>query len=659
MRTLSAELLAAQRSASGEPLVEVVVENSVGGLRRLEFVPLDATAQPIAKHDVAVAGDGSVTRVRVEAGAVKQQRVSNPAAGPWTAWSNLATGKGAQVACAAKGSRAAVVYVDAAGTGIKMKESTDNGATYGGEQAIVTAGAAVADLAVAYKTSGGDLAIAWVTATGVGIIKRASGVFGAAATMTPGVSSFNGVAMTYGFDWDLAITGVEAGTLKPSLWTLVYGDGNDAAANTWGTLTPQQQAEQDAQVTYRAPSIIYSDTYRIDVVEADAFAGGATRTYRTSLHAAMSFVAGAFTLRALVPVDYGGVEGLALAADASGGYVYESAADAIFRAAQSPVSATLTAKVTAIAVDEGGDRTAGYIDIDNSDGAYAGPPAPLAAGNLVAVSWGYRTVSGAPVSRMADLWIAAVEHRREGGVATVRLHVQGGWEALRRNRQRAQVVHTADSYLAILLRIFSRAGLQLTTGGASSRAATVTPAFTVHPRTSGFEAAQQALAALADRVRMRPLASAAMSEPLAGAASEYAYGGSGAGAHGLRAVRLRLPATPVSESQAFGTGAFGEAIDFAGAAVFTGGREQQRDASSTTGAAAAATAAAHLRQRALDADAGSMVVAPNCGQEVLDVVEFSDALIAAGAVTRRVTGIAWRYDRRRGVYEQTLSLGPV
>jgi hypothetical protein len=387
MRTLSSELLAAQRSASAEPLVEVVVENSVGGLRRLEFTQLDSTAQTIAKHDVAVAGDGSVTRARVEAGAVKQQRVTNPGAGPWTAWANLATGMGAQVACAAKGARVAIVYVDAAGTGIKMRESTDNGATYAAEQAIATAAATVADLAVAYKTSGGDLAIAWVTATGVGIIKRASGVFGAAATTTPGVSSFNGLAMTYGFDWDMAITGVEATMLKPSLWTLVYGDGNDAAANTWGTLTPQQQAEADASVTYRAPSIAYTDTYRINVVEADAFTGGATRVYRTSLHPAMSLVAGAFTLRAFTPVNYGGVEGLALAADAAGGgYVYESAPDAIYRAPQSQVSATLTANVIAAEIDERGDSTRGRIDIDNSSGAYAGPPAPIAAGNVIAVS---------------------------------------------------------------------------------------------------------------------------------------------------------------------------------------------------------------------------------------------------------------------------------
>ena len=104
-------------------------------------------------------------------------------------------------------------------------------------------------------------------------------------------------------------------------------------------------------------------------------------------------------------------------------------------------------------------------------------------------------------------------------------------------------------------------------------------------------------------------------------------------------------------------GAFGEAIDFANASLSIGTREQQRDITSASGATAAATATAHLRQRQLDAEAGSIVVPPNCGQEILDVIDFSDPLISPTAIKRRVASIRWRYDRRRGVYEQTIGLG--
>ena len=61
------------------------------------------------------------------------------------------------------------------------------------------------------------------------------------------------------------------------------------------------------------------------------------------------------------------------------------------------------------------EQTRGFIDIDNASGAYAGPPAPIAIGNLAGVSWGYRTASGLQASRMADLWIASYEYRRTGG----------------------------------------------------------------------------------------------------------------------------------------------------------------------------------------------------------------------------------------------------
>ena len=99
MRSIPADLLAAQKSATNEPFVDVIASNEIAGARRLDFISLNATANPIAKHDVAVAGDGSVTRVRIDAGAVKQDRATDPAAtGPWNTWTNLATGMGTNVA---------------------------------------------------------------------------------------------------------------------------------------------------------------------------------------------------------------------------------------------------------------------------------------------------------------------------------------------------------------------------------------------------------------------------------------------------------------------------------------------------------------------------------------------------------------------------------
>ncbi|MBI2724600.1 MAG: hypothetical protein HYX50_06005 [Chloroflexi bacterium] len=657
MRPLSAELLAAQRSASAEPRVDVSVENSVAGARRYDFAQLDATANTIARHGAAVAADGSLTRVRSDgAGAVLRQRVVNPAVGPWSTWLTQATGKGAQVAVAAKGARVVIAYTDAAGTGIKLVESTDSGATFGAEVAVTTAAAALTGLAVACKNSSGDVGIAWTTAATLSLIKRTSGAFGAASASGISVSSLNGLALVYAADWDIALTGVEATSLRRTLWTIIFGDGGDVAANTWGALMVQQQAESDSSVSYAAPSIVYTDSYRITFVELDAFTGGATRTWRASLHPSTTFASGANAFRTPAPVAYTGAEGLALTADAgAAGYVYECAPDAVYRASRAQALLTLTDSVVAVRLYEGATATSGEIDLDNSAGAFAGPLPPIAIGNLVALAWGYRASAGYQSSRMADLWVAGVEYVREGGLSLLRLHLEGGWEVLRRNHQRTQVVHTGTETAAqVLQRILARAGLLLS-GTMSARAGALTPKFTVHPATSAFTATQQLLALLADRLRMTANAGVEMLEPLGGDATAYAWGQT----HPVHQARLLIAPAAANQAQVFGAGAYGEAIDFPSAALALGAPEQQRDANAATAAAAAATAVATLRRRALEASAGRIAGPPNCGQQILDVIDFTDALVSPAAVRRRVAAIDWRYDRRRAVYEQTLTLGPV
>ena len=68
---------------------------------------------------------------------------------------------------------------------------------------------------------------------------------------------------------------------------------------------------------------------------------------------------------------------------------------------------------------------------------------------------------------------------------------------------------------------------------------------------------------------------------------------------------------------------------------------------------------AHVRKRALDERAGTLVCPPICGLELLDVLAFSDALVSASSQARRVAAITWRLDRARGIYEQRIELGVV
>jgi hypothetical protein len=101
----------------------------------------------------------------------------------------------------------------------------------------------------------------------------------------------------------------------------------------------------------------------------------------------------------------------------------------------------------------------------------------------------------------------------------------------------------------------------------------------------------------------------------------------------------------------------GQAHDHAAGQHGLGVIERLRDLTSDNASEAGATAAAHQRQRALDERAGELVCPPICGLELLDVLTFSDPLVAASAQTRRVSGITWRLDSARGVYEQRIALG--
>jgi len=655
MRSISATLLAAQKAASAEPYVRAIADNTICGIARLDPVVADNTPNTLAQHGAGVVGDAYIVRARVAAGTIYKNH--SPIGGTISAaWTSMATGKGTTCNVAAQplGTNVALLYTDAAGTGIKIRESTDYGATYAGEAAVVTAGAAVAQLAAAYKANG-DLAVAWVEAAQLRVIRRLAGVWGAVATSPTAVNSYTGLDIMHdGADWRLAVTGRENTTNRPTLWMLTFGDGFDYPAGTWSAYDIQQQAESDASVTYWSPSITHASTYRATFVEVDSFSGGATRTYRTSLVWPALFAAvGAYSWRTPAPVDYASAYGLSIAAGTD--WYVECGPDIVMRASRDVDALDLSARVLAADVHESDRDLAGYVDFDNTDAALAGPPAPLVVGNTIALGWGYKTTAGSERSDMAEAEIARLEYRRTGGVSVLRVHLGSGWSRLRRDRQRTSIYHAAATltYGQIIQRAMFRAGLTVAFNSASTRQGAIKPAFQIAPQTPGYDAVRQALSFLADRLILRAGNVAYLIEPLTSDTSDYTFGDQ----HGIYDSEIALESPPVSEAFAFGAATFGEAIDYAAAAQLLATRAQRRDLTSTTPAAAAATAAAHLRQLQLDQPGGRLVVPPCCGLEVLDVIDIADNYISPDPVLRRVRALRWRYDVMSGRYDQTIELG--
>ena len=64
-----------------------------------------------------------------------------------------------------------------------------------------------------------------------------------------------------------------------------------------------------------------------------------------------------------------------------------------------------------------------------------------------------------------------------------------------------------------------------------------------------------------------------------------------------------------------------------------------------------------LRQMSLRAERGNLVIPTNVGQELLDVVEVTDARCGIDQDKYRVTAIDTTLDRRSHRYDQRLTLG--
>jgi hypothetical protein len=100
-------------------------------------------------------------------------------------------------------------------------------------------------------------------------------------------------------------------------------------------------------------------------------------------------------------------------------------------------------------------------------------------------------------------------------------------------------------------------------------------------------------------------------------------------------------------------------FDWAGVAAANDRLEQALDTNLTTVAQAEARGDALLRRAALGATDGEITAPVNCGLELYDVVEVTDALAGLSAAKRRVLGLSLRYSAARRVYEQRVRFGGV
>jgi hypothetical protein len=652
MRSLPPDLLAAQRSDSAVPYLKVTVADGIGGIARPAFERLYSGSEPDGYHAATMPGDGSLLRARVAAGRLYYQRVTNP--GPtsdFASWTDLgAVADNADVALCSEGANVLLFYVGTNSRDVKLRESSDYGATLGSPVTIVTAPASVTWLAADVKADGDALLLYSVGAT-VYAVKRSGGSWGSPAAWTNDVAAISGLACHHADDYNVVVAGEDADG-NGFLWTAIYGDGFSEPAGVWSPLSEVMRASSGSSLAFRAPFLGWHDTFRMTFVEKCTGTQAYSRPCHSYSPATAAYVDNLW--REPVPFDLMCEYGLALAH--GGSALWLSVPSGVWTAALDDEPLDVTADVLEAVAEErplGGHLR---LTLRNDDGRYTDLPL-LKPGSEVRVSPGYVTASGPKASYGPAYWIDGVEMVSGDGRAAVVLHGGDGWSALggwRARRQYSWVVGERNVF-GILRFLFARAGLEFSSVSGSSESANLYPAFTVNPGESALTAVSRLLAFLPDVIYLRG-EFAFLKEPLATEVTAYAYGTE----HALLRGRYWAGAVEPNRAQVFGDGVFAERLDWPGVEAVYDRVVQVHDLNVTSVAQAEDRGDAVLRKAALAAANGEIAVPVNCGQELYDVIEVTDGGAGLSAARRRVLGLELRYSTGpRPLYEQRLRLGGV
>ncbi|MCH8995288.1 MAG: hypothetical protein IH959_10045 [Chloroflexi bacterium] len=649
MRFLTPTLLAAQKAASGVPYVEVKVSNSVADIARLRWTSQYTAALPDDEHDAA-ADTTYLHRARVNGGNAQYER------GAGSGWTTLSSASDCNVVAIAAVNNMRVIVVYNRGAALYYRESTDQGATFSAETQILATAATPAAVGVAYKNTAGDLAIVWEESNSLKRIRRAGGTFGSAATWTQSVNSINGVSVQHSGDYHIVLTGTDTSN-RPIVTSTVLGDGFSYAVDAWSILQHIAEAENGANVSFSSPSLAVLDTHRLAFVESYAGVTAYNRPQLTWIPPSQTFDANAW--REPVPFDLDSSKGLAITG--AGSTAYLSRPDSSWSAPLNEPATDLTSDVLAVALQLRRSSGRLRVTLRNDDGRYNDLPngsfSDITHSAELQISLGYKTTNGNETSSRLRFWIDRWEHTSAGGKATLVLHASDGWALTERWRARRQHSWASgtSSVFQILRFVFGRAAIELLNIGASSAATNHRPEFTVHPGEDGSRVARRLLAMVPDAVLFTgELAS--LREPLTTDASVYSYGTD----HTIFRARYASEGLTANRVQVFGDGVLSEQFDWSDINDQFDRLRQVFDLNMTTTAKADERAEDTLRQEELDLALGELTTPVNCGQELGDVIDVTDANVGLGAEPFRVAGLDLTYARKpRAVYEQRLLLGKV
>ena len=666
MRTLSAELLAAQRAKSSKPYLTVLFTDTCAYRRRFRWTSVYSGAEAAGPHCAVLGSDGSLNRFRVAAGILYRQRVVSPAPGSdFSSWTQVATNRGA-VAVTRYGATIELYAVRTDG-GTPNREvwlyvSADDGASWGAGALAFTAPVAINYLAAGSK-SNGTVLVVFDNGAAVRKIKRVAAVWGAQADWTNTAASLTGLACSFSVDFELVVTGTEAVTLEPRVWRCIYGDGYTQALDTWSALMVYARAAAGLGVTFSAPFLRVASGYRFTYREAYTGLGAYDRVMQAM---GVSSGSGEFfgSWREPEPFDLTATYGLALAGLASGasGRAWVCTPSRVFCSQVYLVADLSSRLVRCDILDRPYSPEGGWLELDNADGVLnwdkvgVGDLLGLRLGSEVWLGAGYVTTTGGVVSPWPHMWVVGLEYRREKLKSRLVVHLGSTFWLLDRPVLRAEEWAAGSEAVYSLVRaVVAGVGLGFGAYSGSPALTALSPAFSVRPGQSRLSAVVELLGLVEDEVvGESPYIFTVW--PQKTDATDYAYGTDHAIRSGVHVEVARPGLARAFGVDAGGGSVFGQALDFPALENFNVGSVRFRRAGGTA-SEAATVALATLRGDDLGSREDELVIGPNVGEMPYDVVEVTDAALGYAASKRRVRWVRLQYDADRGVYAMRLGLG--
>ncbi|MEX1254045.1 MAG: hypothetical protein WEE64_06870, partial [Dehalococcoidia bacterium] len=458
MRTLTPTLLAAQMEPSAVPFVKVTLRDRVADVPRLRWERLYTGSEADRYHAAVMPGDGSLLRARIDPSGptLRYQRVASPGPGAaFDSWTDLDDTADAGVAIAASGAHVLLAYVAPNGIHIRIRESSDNGATLGSVETAVGASATVGWLAAAIKSDGVALLV-YSAGGAVYTAKRVSGSWGSSVAWPHSAGQITGLAVTRPGDYDLAIAGVDTGGAA-RLWTATYGDGFGQTVDTWSALREVAKADSGSAVGLRAPSLGALDTHRLFFVEEYTGSVAYSRPYWTWSSPGQTLAENAW--REPVPFDLSSSYGVALTG--SGAKAWLSTPAGVWRSPLATPELDVSDDVLELATETRRASGRARVVLRNDDGRYNALPATIRAGAELAISSGYVSDVGVEVSAGPRHWVQGWEYASSGGEATLTLLAADAWSLVEAWRARRQYEWSAgsESVAQVLRFVSGRAGV--------------------------------------------------------------------------------------------------------------------------------------------------------------------------------------------------------